>query len=106
MRRAHCRINAFGSVQVPGPAVYNTTSQEWSQLALPGGKNPLILSVLADQANVWFGGAEGAWRYSVTDQAMHPVVQGLPNPYVNVLLSTEENEKRTLWAGTGGVSRA
>ena len=83
-----------------GPAVYNTTSQEWSQLALPGGKNPLILSVLADQANVWFGGAEGVWRYSVTDQAMHPAVQGLPNPYVNVLFSTEENEKRTLWAGT------
>ena len=89
-----------------GPAVYNTTSQEWSQLALPGVKNPLILSVLADQANVWFGGAEGIWRYSVADQAMHPAIQGLPNPYVNVLLSTEENGKRTLWAGTRqGVAR-
>lgn len=90
-----------------GPAVYDTTSQEWKQLALPDTpKNPLILSVLARDANVWFGGAEGVWRYSVADKKMHPVTDGLPNPYVNVLLSIEENEERTLWAGTRqGVAR-
>ncbi len=83
-----------------GPAVYDTTSQEWSQLALPESKDPLILAVLAGQADVWFGGVEGIWRYSVADKEMHPVSDGLPNPYVNVLLSIGENEERTLWAGT------
>ena len=80
-----------------GPAMYDTTSQKWTQLALPDTpKNPLILSVLARDENVWFGGAEGVWQYSIADKQMHGVADGLPNPYVNVLLSTEQ----TLWAGT------
>ena len=84
-----------------GPAVYDTASQEWTQLALPDPpKNSLILSVLARDEKVWFGGAEGVWRYSIADQQMHRVADGLPNPYVNVLLSTSENEEQTLWAGT------
>ncbi len=83
-----------------GPAMYHPTSQEWTQLALPDApKNPLIVSVLAHKENVWFGGAEGVWRYSIADKKMHPATDGLPNPYVNVLLSTGEKEK-TLWAGT------
>ena len=83
-----------------GPAMYHPTSQEWTQLALPDApKNPLIVSVLAHKENVWFGGAEGVWRYSIADKKMHPAADGLPNPYVNVLLSTGEKEK-TLWAGT------
>ena len=89
-----------------GPAMYDPTSQEWTQLALPDApKNPLIVSVLAHKENVWFGGAEGVWRYSIADKKMHPAADGLPNPYVNVLLSTGEKEK-TLWAGTGkGVAK-
>ncbi len=84
-----------------GPAMYNTTSQEWTQLALTDTpKNPLISSVLARGEKVWFGGAEGVWRYSITDKQMHRVADGLPNPYVNALLSTDENEEQTLWAGT------
>ena len=84
-----------------GPAMYDATSQEWTQLALPDPpKNPLILSVLARDERVWFGGAEGVWRYSITDKQMHRVADGLPNPYVNALLSTGENEEQTLWAGT------
>ena len=32
---------------------------------------------------------------------MHRVVEGLPNPYVNILLSAgEKGEEETLWAGT------
>ena len=90
-----------------GPAMYDATSQEWTQLALPDPpKNPLILSVLARDERVWFGGAEGVWRYSITDKQMHRVADGLPNPYVNALLSTGENEEQTLWAGTRrGLSR-
>ncbi len=89
-----------------GPAMYDPTSQEWTQLALPDApKNPLIVSVLAHKENVWFGGAEGVWRYSIADKKMHPAADGLPNPYVNVLLSTGEKEK-TFWAGTGkGVAK-
>ena len=84
-----------------GPAMYDTTSQEWTQLALPDTpKNPLISSVLALDERIWFGGAEGVWQYSIAEQQMRRVADGLPNPYVNVLLSTEENGKRTLWAGT------
>ena len=84
-----------------GPAMYDATSQEWTQLALPDPpKNPLILSVLARDERVWFGGAEGVWRYSIADKKMHRVADGLPNPYVNALLSTGENEEQTLWAGT------
>ena len=84
-----------------GPAMYDTTSQEWIQLALPDTpKNPLISSVLAHDTEVWFGGAEGVWRYSIADKQMHRVADGLPNPYVNALLSTGENEEQTLWAGT------
>ena len=84
-----------------GPAMYNTASQEWVQLALPDTpKNPLISSLLARGEEIWFGGAEGVWRYSVADQQMHRAADGLPNPYVNVLLSTSENETEMLWAGT------
>ena len=84
-----------------GPAMYDAISEEWIQLALPDTpKNPLISSVLAHDAEVWFGGAEGVWRYSIADKQMHPVADGLPNPYVNALLSTGENEEQTLWAGT------
>ena len=80
-----------------GPAVYDTLSSTWTQLALPDTpKNPLILSVLARDENVWFGGAEGVWQYAIADKQMRGVADGLPNPYVNVLLSTEQ----TLWAGT------
>ena len=84
-----------------GPAMYDTSSQEWIQLALPDTpKNPLILSVLARDASVWFGGVEGVWRYSIADKKMHRAADGLPNPYVNALLSTGENEEQVLWAGT------
>ena len=85
-----------------GPAMYDLTSQEWTQLAMPDApKNPLILSVLARDESVWFGGAGGVWQYSITDKKMHPAADGLPNPYVSVLLSTGEKEKKeTLWAGT------
>ena len=119
-----------------GPAMYDTTSQEWTQLALPGSppgtgkgdtpKNPLILSVLARGVNkckaktncacmgtIWFGGVEGVWRYSIEGKEMHRIADGLPNSYVNVLLSTGENEEQaqckaktncacmgTIWAGT------
>ena len=85
-----------------GPAMYDPTSQEWTQLAVPDTpKNPLILSVLFRDGNVWFGGAEGVWQYSIADKKMHPAADGLPNPYVNVLLSTGEKGKgETLWAGT------
>ena len=54
-------------------------------------QNPLILSVLVRDDSVWFGGAEGVWRYSIADQKMHRAADGLPNPYVNVLLSTEQS---------------
>ena len=84
-----------------GPAMYDTTSQEWMQLVLPDPpKNPLISSVLARDERVWFGGAEGVWQYSIPDKQMHRVADGLPNPYVNALLSIGENEEQTLWAGT------
>ena len=84
-----------------GPAMYDTTSQEWMQLVLPDPpKNPLISSVLARDERVWFGGAEGVWQYSIPDKQMHRVADGLPNPYVNALLSTGEHEEQTLWAGT------
>ena len=83
-----------------GPAMYDPTSQKWTQLAVPDApKNPLILSVLVHNGSVWFGGAEGVWRYVIADQKMHPAADGLPNPYVNVLLSTGEEEE-TIWAGT------
>ena len=80
-----------------GPAVYDTASQEWRQLALPDSpKNPLILSVLPRDEKVWFGGAAGVWRYAIADEQMHRVADGLPNAYVNALLSVEQ----TLWTGT------
>ena len=89
-----------------GPAVYDTISQVWTQLALPDTpKDPLISSVLARDANVWFGGAEGVWRYSIEDEKMHSAADGLPNSYVNVLLTTDSGLQtaptgQTLWAGT------
>ena len=93
-----------------GPAMYDPTSQKWTQLAITeegnAPKNPLILSVLFRDDSVWFGGAEGVWRYSIADQKMHRAADGLPNPYVNVLLSTGKEGKETLWAGTHqGVAR-
>ncbi len=103
-----------------GPGMYDTTSHEWTQLATPDTpKNPLILSVLARDGSVWFGGAAGVWRYSIADKKMHQAADGLPNTYVNVLFSTGEkkelydtpakqgkhttggiSESGTLWAGT------
>ena len=85
-----------------GPAMYNPTSQEWQLLAVPDApKNPLILSVRVHNKSVWFGGAEGVWRYSIADKKMHRAADGLPNPYVSVLLATGEKGKEdTLWAGT------
>ena len=89
-----------------GPAVYDTTSQEWTQLTLPDTpKNPLILAVLAHDEKVWFGGAEGVLQYAMTDKRMHRIAEGLPNPYVNVLLATDsalqtDPTEQTLWAGT------
>ena len=45
-----------------GPAMYDPTSEKWSQLAVPDApKNPLILSVLVRDDSVWFGGVEGVW---------------------------------------------
>ena len=84
-----------------GPAMYDPISQKWTQLnrtEVP--QNPLILSVLVREDNVWFGGVDGVWRYSITDKKMHPATDGLPNPYVNVLLSTGDGEEETIWAGT------
>jgi ligand-binding sensor domain-containing protein len=49
---------------------------------------------------VWFGGAEGVWRYSIAEKEMHRAAEGLQNPHVNVLLSTGSKDNRTLWAGT------
>ena len=85
-----------------GPAMYDPTSQKWTQLTLPDApKNPLILSVLADDNSVWFGGVEGVWRYAIADKKMHPAADGLPHLTVNVLLSTsEKGAEETLWAGT------
>ena len=83
-----------------GPAMYDPTSQQWTQLAIADApKNPIILSVFVRDDNVWFGGAEGVWRYSIAEKKMHRAADGLPNPYVNVLLSTSEKGE-TLWAGT------
>ena len=80
-----------------GPAVYDSASQEWTQLPLPDSpKNPLILSVVLHDKNIWFAGAEGVWRYSVTDKQMSQVNDGLNNHYVNVMLSIDN----VLWAGT------
>ena len=80
-----------------GPAMYDTASQEWTQLEMPGDhSNAIVLSVLVQDGTVWFGGATGVWRYSVADKKMHHVTEGLPNTYVNVLFSTEN----ILWAGT------
>ena len=84
-----------------GPAIYDVTSQEWTQLTLPDTpKKPLISCVLARDESVWFGGVAGVWRYAIADKKMHRVTDGLPNPYVNVLLSTNGNKQQTLWAGT------
>ena len=85
-----------------GPAMYDPKSQEWKQLAVPDApKNSLILSVLVHDKSVWFGGVEGVWRYSIVDKKMHRAADGLPDPYVNILLSTSEKGKEeTLWAGT------
>ena len=85
-----------------GAAMYDTLSEEWTQLATPDAqKNPLIRSVVAREGSVWFGGAAGVWRYSIADKKMHRVTDGLPDIYVNVLFSTSEKEaEKTLWAGT------
>ena len=85
-----------------GPAMYDPTSQEWQPLAVPDApQNPLILSVRVHEKSVWFAGAEGVWRYSIADKKMHRAADGLPDPYVSVLLSTGEKGKAgTLWAGT------
>ena len=83
--------------------MYNTNSQEWTQLSLPDSpKNPLILSVLFHDENVWFGGVNGVWRYSIADKQMQQVTDGLQKPSVNVLLFAEN----MLWAGTqGGLAK-
>ena len=99
-----------------GPAMYDTASQKWSQLATPDGPpNALVLSVLSRDGVVWFGGANGIWRYSIANKVeprstdwdklreephligeMHHEAEGLPHIYVNVLLDTGDE----LWAGT------
>ena len=107
-----------------GPAMYNMTSQEWTQLDIPMERNrdlglvptgesgpealptlqgqetppnPLVLSVLARDGSVWFGGASGIWRYAIAEKKGYQVSsEGLPHAFVNVLLATEN----TLWAGT------
>ena len=85
-----------------GPAMYDPISQKWTQLAMSDApKNPLILSVRVRNESVWFGGVDGVWRYSIADKKMHSANDGLPNPYVNVLLSTgKEGKEAVLWAGT------
>ena len=86
-----------------GPAMYDPTSQKWTQLDVPESppvKNPLISSVLVRDGSVWFGGVGGVWRYSIADKKMHPANDGLPNPSVNVLLSIGDGEEETIWAGT------
>ncbi len=86
-----------------GPAMYNTISQEWGQLHTPEAPtDTLVLSAITFDGMVWFGGAEGVWRYSISDKKMYHIIEGLPDTYVNVLFSTGE----ALWAGTrGGVAR-
>ena len=80
-----------------GPAMYDTVSQEWTQLDTPETHaNTLVLSVLAFDEMIWFGGAEGVWRYAIADKKMYRAVEGLPDNYVNVLFATGN----TLWAGT------
>ncbi len=91
-----------------GPGMYDPTSQKWTQLDVPvspadgdAPRNPLILSVLVHNGSVWFGGVDGVWRYSIADQKMHRATRGLPDPYVNVLLSIDNGgEADTIWAGT------
>ena len=89
-----------------GPAVYDTLSSAWTQLILPDTpKNPLISAVLAHDERIWFGGAEGVLQYTIADKQMHRIADGLPNPFVNVLLSTTsaletDSTEQTLWAGT------
>ena len=86
-----------------GPAMFNTTTQKWTQLKTPGNhSNGIVLSVLVRDGMVWFGGAAGVWRYSIADRKMHHVAEGLPDAHVNVLFSAEG----ILWAGTRqGVAR-
>ena len=86
-----------------GPAMYDTTAQEWTQLETPGdNSNAIVLSVLVQTGTVWFGGAAGVWRYSIADKKMDHAADGLPDTYVNVLFSTEDS----LWVGTRqGVAR-
>ena len=86
-----------------GPAMYDTASQEWTLLDTPEPHaNTLVLSVLAFDEMIWFGGAEGVWRYAIADKKMYRAVEGLPDNYVNVLFATGN----TLWAGTRqGVAR-
>ena len=80
-----------------GPAMYDTTSQKWSQLTAPDGHpNTLVSSVLAGDEVVWFGGVSGVWQYSIVDGKMHHQAEGLPHTYVNVLLESGG----TIWAGT------
>ena len=80
-----------------GPAMYDTTSQKWTQLETQGDNlAAIVLSVLVRDGMVWFGGAGGAWRYSIADRKMHQAGVGLPGTYVNVLFSADG----VLWAGT------
>ena len=80
-----------------GPAMYDITSEEWTQLETPGDhSDAIVLSVLVHAEMVWFGGAAGVWQYSPADKKMRHTAEGLPDTYVNVLFSTEDS----LWAGT------
>ena len=80
--------------------MYDATSQKWTQLAVPDApKNPLILSVLVHDTAVFGLVAQKVFGdTAIADQKMHPAADGLPNPYVNVLLSTSEKgeEETTL----------
>ncbi len=80
-----------------GPAMYDITSEEWTQLETPGDHSgAIVLSVVVHDETVWFGGAAGVWQYSLADKKMRHAAEGLPDTYVNVLFSTEDS----LWVGT------
>ena len=62
-----------------GAAMYDTISQEWTQLETPGvHSNAIVLSILIRDGMVWFGGAAGVWQYSLVDKKMRHVTEGLP----------------------------
>ncbi|MCY4402156.1 MAG: hypothetical protein OXD54_06215 [Candidatus Poribacteria bacterium] len=80
-----------------GPAMFDTKQQKWTQLVLPDTTiTPHILSVHIHDSNVWFGGINGIWKYSITEKQMYDVSDGLIDLSVNTLTSVNDS----VWAGT------